>query len=177
MLAGTLALAASALPAMRAAQPANLPGSALYVTIGTDDPLGFDRFRFGHDTPKVNEDLIVPTLRAKAPAMAAAAHWTAPLVVLAEDATPPAGQPVLHLTWGDGGKVFAEYSAPSAKKPYFLGVVSKDSLSYHPTPDAALNRVLSATSEGAKHDEVVRVNTEMQLFLALGLVEQHLAGR
>ncbi len=87
------------------------------------------------------------------------------------------GQPVLHLTWGDGGKVFAEYSAPSAKKAYFLGIVSKDSLSYHPNPDAALNRVLSATSEGAKHDEAVRVNTEMQLYLALGLVKQHLAGR
>lgn len=174
LLAGTTALAAVSVPHLRAAS-ASLPGAALYVTIGTDDPLAFDRFRFGHDTPKVNEDLIVPTLRAQAPAMAAAAHWTSPIVVLAEDATAPAGQPILHLTWGDGGKVFAEYSDQTTRKPYFLGIVSKDSLSYHPTPDAALNRVLSATSEGARHDEVVRVNTEMQLYLALGLVEQHLA--
>ena len=109
--------------------------------------------------------------------MAAAAHWTAPIVVLAEDAKPPAGQPVLHLTWADGGKVYAEYSATGAGKPYFLGIVSKDSLAYHPTPDAALNRVLSATSEEAKHDEAIRVNTEMQLYLALGLIEKHVGGK
>jgi hypothetical protein len=178
LYSGTIALAAVAVPHLRAAQPVALPGAALYVSIDTDDPLAFDRFRYGRDSGKVNEDLIVPTLRARAPAMAEAAHWTAPIVVLAENAKAPAGEPVLRLTWSDGNaKVFAEYLPTAGAKPYFLGVVSRDSLAYHPTPDLALNRVLSATSEEAKHDESVRANTEMELYLALGLVEQHVAGK
>src|ERR1700722_17846922 len=108
LLAGAIALTAVAVPHVRAAQPAAAPGNALYVTIGTDDPLAFDRFRYGRDAGKVNQDLIVPTLRAQAPAMAAAARWTTiPIVVLNENASPPAGEPVLRLTWSDGNmKVF-----------------------------------------------------------------------
>jgi hypothetical protein len=175
LFAGTIALAAGAVPHVRAAQPAALPGDALYVIIGTDDPLAFDRYRYGRDSGKVNQDLIVPTLRNQASAMAAAAHWAAPVVVLNENASPPAGEPVLRLTWGDGNaKVFAEYLPTAAAKAHFLGIVSRDSLAYHPTPDAALNRVLSATSEEAKHDEAIRANTEMELYLALQLVEEHL---
>ena len=174
LLSGAVALMASAGPLLRAAPPVSGNGEALYVTIGTDDPLAFDRFRYGFATPKVNEDLIIPTLRAKAPDMAQAAHWSAPIVVLNEDTRPPAGQPVLRLTWSDGGRVYAEYLATPAAKAVELGVVSRDSLAYHPTPDAALNRVLSATSEEARHDEAVRANTEMELYLALQLVEEHL---
>jgi len=175
LLAGTIALAAGAVPHVRAAQPAAAPGDALYVTIGTDDPLAFDRFRYGRDAGKVNQDLIVPTLRNQAPVMAAAARWTTPIVVLNENTSPPAGEPVLRLTWSDGNaKVFAEYLPTSSSHAHFLGVVSRDSLSYHPTPNEALNRVLSATSEEARHDEAVRANTEMELYLALQLVEEHL---
>jgi hypothetical protein len=177
LLTGTIALAAVALPRLRA-QPAGAPGTALYISVETDDPLAFDRFRYGQATRQVNEDLIIPTLRAQAPAMAAAAHWTGPLVVLADNASAPAGEPILRLTWSDNNvKVFAEYLPHSGAKAAFLGIVSRDSLAYHPTPDAALNRVLSATSPGGKHDEAVRANTEMELYLALQLVANHLAGK
>ncbi len=176
LVTGTIALAAVAVPHLRAAQPVAAPGDALYVTIDTDDPLAFDRFRFADDGKTKNEDLIVPTLRARGPAMAEAAHWPTPLVALNEDASPPPNEPVLRLTWSNG-RVFAEYLEKKGAKPFFLGVVNRDSLAYHPTPDAALNKIMSATSGGAKHDETIRANTEMQLYLALDLLEKHLAGK
>jgi hypothetical protein len=177
LLSGTVALAAIAAPRALAAPVAAPPGDTLYLAVGTDDPLAFDRLRYGRDSGQVNEDLIIPTLRARAAAMARAAGLEVPIVTLDEDARPPAGEPVLRLTWGLGGKVFAEYLATAGARPVFLGVVSRDSLAYHPTPAAALNRVLSAPSGEARRDESVRANTEMQLYLALGLVRQHLAGR
>jgi hypothetical protein len=171
--AGTIALAAIAVPHLRAAPVAAVPGDALYVAIDTDDPLAFDRFRYADDGRTRNEDLIVPTLRNRGPSMAEAAHWPTPIVALNEDASPPPDEPVLRLTWSNG-RVFAEFLAKKGAKPFFLGVVNRDSLSYHPHPDEALNRIMSATSGGAKHDETIRANTEMQLYLALDLLERHL---
>lgn len=176
LASGTIALAAIAVPHLRAAPPAALPGDALYVTIDTDDPLAFDRFRYADDGKTKNEDLIVPALRHRAAELAAAARWTTPLVVLNEDTSPPPGEPVLRLTWSNG-RVFAEYLKAKGAKPFFLGVVNRDSLSYHPDANGALNRILSATSAGGKRDEAIRANTEMQLYLALDLLREHVAGK
>jgi hypothetical protein len=175
-----LASAALALPRIAAAPAAT--GDTLYVTVDSDDPIAFKLFRYGYNDGK---DLIIDTLRAKAGDMAQAAHWSGPIVVLDENTPPPAGAHVLRLNWDDSGgsaagvqtlgggrserdfTVSAEYLPNPDAKPRYLGVVSRESLAFHPTPDLVYTRIRSAPNDFARRDETVRAKTELNLFLAL----------
>jgi hypothetical protein len=174
---GALAVAVLALPRLSAATPLPdapaVPG-ALYVTIAYDDPIAFEHFRYGFNDGK---DLILGTLQAKATAMAQAAHWTAPIVVLDEKVQPPPGAPVLRLSWDDGGNAFtvsAEYLPNRDAKADYLGVVSRESLAFHPTPDLVYTRIAQAPNQFARRDETIRADTELNLFLSLQRIEKHL---
>ncbi len=171
LLSGAVALAAVAIPQLRAASSAAATGDKLYVTIDYDDPIAFERFRYGFNDGK---DLILGTLRAKAAEMAQAAHWATQVVVLDEKTQPPEGAPVLRLTWSHDA-VLAEYLPNKDAKAYYLGVVNRTSLAFHPTPAAVITRINSAPNSLARRDERIRADTELNLYLALGLVEKHLS--
>lgn len=185
-----IAGAALTLPRLAADTPAAPTASgAIYITISYDDPIAFEHFRYGFNDGK---DLILETLRAKAAEMAQAAHWTAPIVVLDDKTPPPAGAPVLRLSWDDSGApyagaqtlspsadrnftVSAEYLPNKDAKPYYLGVVSRESLAFHPTPDLVYTRIRSAPNQFARRDETIKADTELNLYLALQRIEKHLS--
>jgi hypothetical protein len=171
LVLGAIACAALAIPHLAAA-PAAAPaaGSSLYVTISYDDPIAFEHFRYGFNDGK---DIIIGTLRAKAAEMAQAAHWTMPIVVLDENTAPPAGAPVLRLTWDNQLAVEAEYLPNKDAKATYLGVVSREPLAFHPTPDLVITRIRSAPNAFARRDETVKANTELNLYLALQRIEEH----
>jgi hypothetical protein len=172
-LAVALALPRLSAATLRLPDAPAVPG-ALYITIAYDDPIAFEHFRYGFNDGK---DLILGTLQAKAGEMAHAAHWTAPIVVLDEKAQPPPGAPVLRLSWDDGGNTFtvsAEYLPNRDAKADYLGVVSRESLAFHPTPDLVYTRIAAAPNQFARRDETIRADTELNLFLSLQRIEKHL---
>jgi hypothetical protein len=186
LLWSAIACAALVLPRLTAATPP-APGP-IYVTISYDDPIAFEHFRYGFNDGK---DLILGTLRTKAAEMAHAAHFTAPIVVLDDKTPPPAGAPVLRLSWDDSGApyagaqtlspsadrnftVSAEYLPDKDAKASYLGVVSRESLAFHPTPDLVYTRIRSAPNDFVRRDETIKADTELNLFLALQRAEKHL---
>jgi len=188
LLWGAIVCAGLILPRLSAA-PAAAPDRSgpLYITIAYDDPIAFEHFRYGFNDGK---DLILGTLRAKAAEMAQAAHWTAPIVVLDDKTPPPAGAPVLRLSWDDSGAPFAgaqtlnpsadrnftvsaEYLPNKDAKATYLGVVSRESLAFHPNPDEVYTRIRSAPNNFARRDETIKADTELNLFLALQRIEKH----
>jgi hypothetical protein len=182
------AVLACAIPGVPRAAAAPQPAGPLYITIAYDDPIAFEHFRYGFNDGK---DLILGTLRNKADEMARYAHWDIPIVVLDDKVQPPPGAPVLRLSWDDSGApyagaqtlspsadrhftVSAEYLPDREAKAHYLGVVSRESLAFHPTPDAVYTRIRSAPNEFARRDETIRANTELSLFLALQRVKKQL---
>ena len=168
-LLAALALAAPAVPRLAAAGA--VPGGTLYVTIGFDNPIFEEHYRYGYNDGK---DLVLDTLRERAEADAKKAGWPTPIIVLGDKSPPPAGAPVLRITWTDPNAVVGEYLPSKDAKPYYLGVLSRTALAFGPDPDGALNRIASAPNDLAKRDQRVREDIATYLYVALGLTAKHL---
>lgn len=160
------------------------PGDKLYVTIAYDDPIFFEHFRYAYDV--TGKDIVLGTLRDKAAFDASKAGWPTPIVVLDEKTPPPPDEPILRLTWiketsgmnlaadSTNGTVTAEYLPNRNAKPYYLGVVSRQSLAFGPDPNGAIESIQTAPNDLARRDARVEAQIEMYLYEGLQMLEQRL---
>lgn len=169
LLLGMLTLAAPAVS--RLAADGLVPGERLYVTVGFDDPIFEQHYRYGYNDGK---DIVLDTLRQRAEADAKKAGWPTAIVVLGDKTPPPPNEPVLRITWTEQHDVVAEYLPSKDAKAYYLGVLSRTALAFGPDPNGAVNRISSAVNDLDRRDQQVKEAVDTYLYTALGLAEKHL---
>ncbi|HVW22607.1 MAG TPA: hypothetical protein VHC86_15435 [Opitutaceae bacterium] len=169
LLLGALTLAGPAVA--RLAADGLVPGEKLYVTIGFDNPIFEEHYRYGYNDGK---DIVLDTLRERAADDAKKAGWPTPIVVLGDKSQPPPNEPVLRITWTDQNAVVGEYLPNKDAKPYYLGVLSRTALAFGPDPNGAVSRIHSAVNDLARRDQQVKEDVATYLYVALGLTEKHL---
>jgi hypothetical protein len=156
------AFAALTLPFITCATKAESPSSdTVYVTIENFDPIRFDRMRYSLMT---GDELILATLKGSAAEQAHFAGYPGTVIVLDENAKPPAGATVLTLTW-NGNAVAADVN--QAGKGKYLGIVNRLPLSYHPDFKRLQQSIDTAGVPDARRDAALRAEVQMNLFLAL----------
>lgn len=156
-------LLVAALPVAASEPLADAPDGTLYVTIDTLEPMEFKHYRRARADGR---ELILSTLKMTADAQARFAGYPGGVVVLDEDAEPPAGAPSLRLTWGEEA-VTAELITDG--KPRYLGVVNRNPLSEHPDFNRMRREIDRSGSSDRKRDAIVRAETQMNLYRALKL--------
>lgn len=139
----------------------------LYVVVETFEPIAFENLRQGR---KESGDLVLGTLRNTATASAEFAQLPDQVVILNEKENAPENAPVLRLTWTDGRGTVAAELIENGKK-YNLGIVSREPLLSHPDYNRLKRQLdMAAMQADARHDAVVRTETEMNLYAALKAV-------
>lgn len=171
-----VALAALFLPVIATAAKDESPapsvglGETVYVTIEYFDPIRFERMRYGLMT---GDELILATLRDSAAEQARFAGYAGTVIVLAENAKPPAEATVLRLTW-NGNAVGADVT--QAGKGKFLGVVNRLPISYHPDFMRMQRSIDTAGVPNARRDAALRAEVQMDLFQALQYLVRYQKG-
>jgi len=164
-IAGLLVLL---LPAGTGWAAGTAPGEKLYVAIDYFNPIQFELMRYSWLS---GEEIILNTLKATAAAQARAAGYTGELAVLEENAQAPEGAAVLRLTWVKGGNVTADLTQNGRNQ--YLGVVNRTPIAFHPDHDQMQRRLNHALLAEEHRDMVLRVATEMDLFVALRYVVKY----
>ncbi len=152
--------AASTVKVAPAAEP-------VYVKIESNQMIWFEHYRYSEANG--SEEIILSTLKQTAVDQARFAGYPGAVIVLDDGAKVPEGAPVLLLTW-NGETVNA--TLIRGDRETSLGVVSRSSTSTHPDY-ANMRQFLDKGPHLERRDAVLRANTQMNLYVALRLLNRN----